>query len=289
MTDQLTHEATQLLERLISIPRTSRNEKEAADMLQDCMTGEYGLQVERTGNNLFATAPGLSSSRPTLLLNAHIDTVKPVSAWQRDPFSPQWEGDRLYGLGSNDDGASLVSLLQVFRRLSGEALPYNLLFLASAEEEVSGRDGMERMVGLLPHVDVALVGEPTGMQPAIAEKGLMVLDITAHGKAGHAARDEGDNAIYHALDDMQWFRTKEWERVSPLLGKVKTTVTIVNSGTQHNVIPDQCTFTVDVRSNELYSNQELFQLICQELWLLEHVSVTHPQKPSLSSKMPCIT
>ena len=265
MTDQLTHEATQLLERLISIPRTSRNEKEAADMLQDCMTGEYGLQVERTGNNLFATAPGLSSSRPTLLLNAHIDTVKPVSAWQRDPFSPQWEGGRLYGLGSNDDGASLVSLLQVFRRLSGEALPYNLLFLASAEEEVSGRDGMERMVGLLPHVDVALVGEPTGMQPAIAEKGLMVLDITAHGKAGHAARDEGDNAIYHALDDMQWFRTKEWERVSPLLGKVKTTVTIVNSGTQHNVIPDQCTFTVDVRSNELYSNQELFQLICQEV------------------------
>lgn len=265
MTDQLTHEATQLLERLISIPRTSRNEKEAADMLQDCMTGEYGLQVERTGNNLLATAPGFSSSRPTLLLNAHIDTVKPVSAWQRDPFSPQWEGDRLYGLGSNDDGASLVSLLQVFRRLSGEALPYNLLFLASAEEEVSGRDGMERMVGLLPHVDVALVGEPTGMQPAIAEKGLMVLDITAHGKAGHAARDEGDNAIYHAFDDMQWFRTKEWERVSPLLGKVKTTVTIVNSGTQHNVIPDECTFTVDVRSNELYSNQELFQLICQEV------------------------
>lgn len=265
MTDQLTHEATQLLERLISIPRTSRNEKEAADMLQDCMTGKYGLQVERTGNNLLATAPGFSSGRPTLLLNAHIDTVKPVSAWQRDPFSPQWEGDRLYGLGSNDDGASLVSLLQVFRRLSGEALPYNLLFLASAEEEVSGRDGMERMVGLLPHVDVALVGEPTGMQPAIAEKGLMVLDITAHGKAGHAARDEGDNAIYHALDDMQWFRTKEWERVSPLLGKVKTTVTIVNSGTQHNVIPDQCTFTVDVRSNELYSNQELFQLICQEV------------------------
>ena len=265
MTDQLTHEATQLLERLISIPRTSRNEKEAADMLQDCMTGKYGLRVERTGNNLLATAPGFSSSRHTLLLNAHIDTVKPVSAWQRDPFSPQWEGDRLYGLGSNDDGASLVSLLQVFRRLSGEALPYNLLFLASAEEEVSGRDGMERMVGLLPHVDVALVGEPTGMQPAIAEKGLMVLDITAHGKAGHAARDEGDNAIYHALDDMQRFRTKEWERVSPLLGKVKTTVTIVNSGTQHNVIPDQCTFTVDVRSNELYSNQELFQLICQEV------------------------
>ena len=293
MMNQQTHEAVQLLERLISIPRTSRNEKEATDMLHDCMTGEYGLQVERTGNNLLASAPGFSPGRRTLLLNAHIDTVKPVNGWQRDPYSPQWEGEKLYGLGSNDDGASLVSLLQVFRRFCDEPLPYNLLFLASAEEEVSGRDGMERMVGLLPHVDVALVGEPTGMQPAIAEKGLMVLDITAHGKAGHAARDEGDNAIYHALDDMQWFRSKEWERVSPLLGKVKTTVTIVNSGTQHNVIPDQCTFTVDVRSNELYSNQELFQLISQEIKSevkarsfrlnSSHISATHPVVKALTA------
>ncbi len=260
-TENLTHEATRLLERLISIPRTSRNEREAADMLQDCMDADYGLHPERTGNNLLCRAPGFSPERPTLLLNAHIDTVKPVSAWQRDPCTPQWEGNRLYGLGSNDDGASLVTLLQVFRALCQEPLPYNLLFLASAEEEVSGHEGMERMIPLLPRIDVALVGEPTGMQPAIAEKGLMVLDITAHGKAGHAARDEGDNAIYHAMDDMQWFRTQEWERVSPLLGRVKTTVTIVHAGTQHNVIPDECTFTVDVRSNELYSNRELFSLI----------------------------
>ena len=293
MTDQLTHEATQLLERLISIPRTSRNEKEAADMLQDCMTGEYGLQVERTGNNLLATAPVFSSSRPTLLLNAHIDTVKPVSAWQRDPFSPQWEGDRLYGLGSNDDGASLVSLLQVFRRLSGETLPYNLLFLASAEEEVSGRDGMERMVGLLPHVDVALVGEPTGMQPAIAEKGLMVLDLTAHGKSGHAARGEGINALYAALDDLVWIRDYRFERVSPLLGPTIMNATVINAGTQHNVVPDECHIIVDVRTNELYTNEEVCEFVAKNIQSdckarsyrlhSSHIPTDHPIVPRLTA------
>lgn len=265
MTDELTREAVDLLVQLIAVPRTSRDEKQAADLLQDYMTRHLGLKVERTANNLLAQASDFNPSRPTLLLNAHIDTVKPVSAWQRDPFAPTREGDRLYGLGSNDDGASLVSLLHVFAMLSREGLPYNLLFLASAEEEVSGRDGMERMVPLLPRVDVALVGEPTGMQPAVAEKGLMVLDVTAHGQSGHAARNEGDNAIYHAIDDIQWFRTHEWERVSPLLGRVKTTVTLVNAGTQHNVIPDRCTFTVDVRSNELYSNEELFGIISRHV------------------------
>lgn len=264
-TEKLTLEATSLLERLISIPRTSRNEKEAADMLFNCISNDYGIQVERTGHNLLCRTPQFSATRPTLLLNAHIDTVKPVSAWKRDPYTPTREGNRLYGIGSNDDGASLVSLLQTFRALYNEPLPYNIIFLASAEEEVSGHEGIEQMIPLLPHIDVALVGEPTGMQPAIAEKGLMVLDITEHGKAGHAARDEGDNAIYHAIDDMQRIRNKEWERVSSLLGKVKTTITIINAGTQHNVIPDQCTFTIDVRSNELYSNQELFQLISEEI------------------------
>lgn len=265
MTDELTREAVDLLVQLIAVPRTSRDEKQAADLLQDYMTHHLGLKVERTANNLLVQAPGFDPDRPTLLLNAHIDTVKPVSAWQRDPFAPTREGGRLYGLGSNDDGASLVSLLHVFAVLSHECLPYNLLFLASAEEEVSGRDGMERMVPLLPRVDVALVGEPTGMQPAVAEKGLMVLDVTAYGQSGHAARNEGDNAIYHAIDDIQWFRTHEWERVSPLLGRVKTTVTLVNAGTQHNVIPDRCTFTVDVRSNELYSNGELFGIISRHV------------------------
>ena len=203
-----------------------------------------------------------------MLLNAHIDTVKPVAGWKRDPFKATREGSRIYGLGSNDDGASLVSLLHVFAALTkhspkggaGRGL-YNLVFLASAEEEVSGKGGIECVLPLLPKIDVALVGEPTGMQPAIAEKGLMVLDVTAHGKAGHAARDEGDNAIYHAIEDIEWFRNYKWEKVSPLLGPVKMTVTIVNAGTQHNVIPDTCTFTVDVRTNECYTNREIFDEI----------------------------
>lgn len=261
----MTEKAVALLCRLISVPSVSRDEKAAADLLQDYMSKELGLGVQRDGNNLWSVAPGYDEARQTLLLNAHIDTVKPVAAWQRDPFTPTREGDRIYGLGSNDDGASLVSLLHVFADACGKALPFNLVFLASAEEEVSGKNGVEHVLPLLPRIDVALVGEPTGMQPAVAEKGLMVLDVTAHGKAGHAARNEGDNAIYHALDDMQWFRTHQWEKVSPLLGPVKMSVTIVNAGTQHNVVPDTCTFTVDVRSNECYTNHELYDAICQHV------------------------
>lgn len=264
-TDMLTTQAVELLKRLIRIPRISRNETEAADALLAFMTEECRLEVQRDGNNLWTVAPGYDAAKPTLLLNAHIDTVKPVSAWTRNPNEPTEENGRLYGLGSNDDGASLVSLLQVFRVLSKKPQPYNLIYLASAEEEVSGKNGIEHALPLLPQIDVALVGEPTGMQPAIAEKGLMVLDVTAHGKAGHAARNEGDNAIYHAMDDMQWFRTHRWEKESELLGPVKMTVTIVQAGTQHNVIPDTCTFTVDIRSNECYKNEELYTEICKHV------------------------
>ncbi|MCF0195721.1 MAG: M20 family metallo-hydrolase [Bacteroidaceae bacterium] len=261
----LTTEAIALLKQLIAIPRTSRDETAAADLLERYMTAHCSLPTSRVCNNVWTVAPAYDEARPTLLLNAHIDTVKPVGGWTYDPHTPTLEGDTLYGLGANDDGASLVSLLQVFRALRDEERPYNLIFLASAEEEVSGANGMELALKHLPRVDVALVGEPTGMQPAIAEKGLMVLDVTAHGRAGHAARNEGDNAIYHALDDMQWFRTKQWDRVSPLLGPVKMTVTVIHAGTQHNVVPDQCTFMVDVRTNECYSNEELFALIAQEV------------------------
>ena len=259
--EMLTAKAVDLLCRLIEVPRISREETAAADLLQDYMTADLGLDVKREGNNLWSVAPNFDPRKETLLLNAHIDTVKPVAGWQRDPFKATREGDRIYGLGSNDDGASLVSLLHVFAALKDKDTCYNLVFLASAEEEVSGRGGIESVLPLLPKIDVALVGEPTGMQPAISEKGLMVLDVTAHGKAGHAARDEGDNAIYHAIDDIEWFRNYKWEKVSPLLGPVKMTVTIVNAGTQHNVVPDTCTFTVDVRSNECYTNQELLDRI----------------------------
>ena len=266
--ESLTERAVALLCRLIEVPRISREETAAADLLQDYMSRELGLEVKRNGNNLWSVASNFDPRKETLLLNAHIDTVKPVAGWQRDPFKATREGDRIYGLGSNDDGASLVTLLHVFAALTkhspkggaGRGL-YNLVFLASAEEEVSGKCGVESVLPLLPKIDMALVGEPTGMQPAIAEKGLMVLDVTARGKSGHAARDEGDNAIYRAMDDIAWFRSYKWEKESSLLGPVKMTVTIVNAGTQHNVIPDTCTFTVDVRSNECYTNQELLDRI----------------------------
>ncbi|MBR5607636.1 MAG: M20 family metallo-hydrolase [Bacteroidaceae bacterium] len=258
-------QAVQLLSQLIETPRISREESQASQLLYDYMTEVCHLEVKRHGCNLWTIAPDFDANKPTLLLNAHIDTVKPVSGWQKDPWKATLEDDCLYGLGSNDDGASLVTLLHAFIELSSKHQPYNLVYLASAEEEVSGKNGIESVIPLLPHIDVAIVGEPTGMHPAIAEKGLMVLDVTAHGKAGHAARNEGDNAIYHAMDDMQWFRTYQWPLSSPLLGPVKMSVTIVNSGTQHNVIPDTCTFTVDVRSNECYTNQELYNAICSQV------------------------
>ena len=259
--ESLTQRAVDLLCWLVTIPRVSREETAAADMLHDYMQQELALDVKRDGNNLWSIAPCFDATKQTLLLNAHIDTVKPVAGWQRDPFTANREGDRIYGLGTNDDGASLVCLLHVFAELRDKSLPYNLVFLATAEEEVSGKGGVEHVLPLLPQIDVALVGEPTGMQPAIAEKGLMVLDVTARGRAGHAARNEGDNAIYHAVDDIAWFRSYKWEKVSPLLGAVKMTVTIINAGTQHNVVPDICSFTVDVRSNECYTNRELLDVI----------------------------
>jgi acetylornithine deacetylase len=229
------------------------------------MQKEYGLKTEREGNNLWCIADGYDEKKKTLLLNAHIDTVKPTSLWTRDPHKATIEGECIYGLGSNDDGASLVSLIQVFRCLKDKPLPYNLILAISAEEEVSGKNGMEHLLTVLPKIDVAMVGEPTGMQPAIAEKGLMVLDVTAHGKAGHAARDEGDNAIYHALDDIAWVRNYRFQKESNLLGHVKMTATIINAGTQHNVIPSECKFTIDIRSNEQYSNEEIYEIVCQNL------------------------
>lgn len=263
-TEILTQEAVELLQELIRIPSISREENRAADLLESFIQNN-GIETARDGNNIWCLAPSYDYQKPTLLLNSHIDTVKPVSTWKRDPFTPSLEKGRLYGLGSNDAGASLVSLLQVFRELSKENQPYNLIFLASAEEEVSGKNGIEKILPQLPPIQVALVGEPTGMQPAVAEKGLMVLDVTAYGKSGHAARNEGINAIYRALDDIQWFRDYQFPEQSDLLGPVKMSVTVIQAGTQHNVVPDQCRFVVDVRSNEKYSNQEIYDIICKHI------------------------
>ena len=279
--EEYVSDAVALLKKLIATPSVSRNEKEAADIMEQTIRS-YGFEPHREANNVWIIDPHWDDNRPTLLLNAHIDTVKPVASWQRDPFHPGIEmqeietiseqGDKvnkseetLYGLGSNDCGGGLCSLLQMFRLLTEKPQQYNLIYLASAEEEVSGKDGISRALPLLPHIDLAVVGEPTGMQPAVAEKGLMVLDVIAHGKSGHAARNEGVNAIYEALDDMRWIRDYKFEKVSEFLGPTKMTLTVVNAGTQHNVIPDKCTMLVDIRTNEFYDNEEVYKFICQHL------------------------
>ena len=256
---QYTNDAVELLKRLISIPSVSRDETAAADVFEQQVSA-WGLPARRIGNNILIQEE-LNPHQPTLLLCAHIDTVKPVSTWTRDPFTPVVEDGRLYGLGANDCGGGLVSLLAVYRLLRGLSLKYNLVYLASCEEEVSGEGGFRLALPELPPIDVAIVGEPTGMQPAIAEKGLMVIDGTAYGKSGHAARYEGVNAIYEALDDLVWLRDYRFKKESPLLGPTKMTVTVLNSGTQHNVIPDECHFVIDVRTNEYYQNEFLFAFL----------------------------
>ncbi len=253
-------EAVSLLKSLIGISSVSGEEETAVDFLQNYIES-VGVAVNRKGNNLWCMSPDFSLDRPTVLLNSHIDTVKPVAGWKKHPFTAKEEEGRLYGLGSNDAGASLVAMFQAFRALTLKEQPFNLVYLVSCEEEISGKNGVESVLPVLPPIHLGIVGEPTGMQPAVAEKGLMVLDVTAHGVAGHAARDGGENAIYKAMDDIEWFRTFRFEKVSPLLGAVKMSVTQIQAGTQHNVIPDACAFVVDVRSNELYSNEELYGLI----------------------------
>ena len=280
-----TNEAVELLKQLISTPSVSREETDAANILADFIE-KCGLPCERIGNNLLVREE-LDEEKPTVLLCAHIDTVKPVSTWTRDPFTPTVEGDRLYGLGSNDCGGGLVSMLQAYRCLRGKTTKYNLVYLASCEEEVSGHNGFSLALPHLPKIDVAIVGEPTGMQPAIAEKGLMVIDGIAHGKSGHAARNEGVNAIYEALDDLVWLRDHQFRKKSLLLGQTKMTVTVLNSGTQHNVVPDECRFIIDVRPNEFYQNEYLFNFLQKHMKQCElkarsfrlsssHIPVGHP-------------
>lgn len=255
------YDAIDLLKGMISRPSFSREEGETADFLKQSWE-KAGYKVNRKGNNLWLIAPGFDLDKPTLLLNSHIDTVKPASGWTKDPFNPEeTEDERLYALGSNDAGASVVSLYEAFRVLSGKEQPYNLIFLASCEEEVSGKNGLESALADLPPIAFAVVGEPTGMQPAVAEKGLMVLDCVSTGKAGHAARNEGINAITLAMKDIEWFNTYQFPEKSDFLGPVKMSVTIIHAGTQHNVVPDRCEFTVDIRTNEFYPNEKLFELI----------------------------
>ena len=253
-----------ILQDLIRIPSHSREETAAADYLESVLE-EAGFHPQRHQNNLWCVSPYFDNRQPTLLLNAHIDTVKPAQGWQDSPYEPILKDGHLQGLGSSDCGGGLVSLLAAFAQLREKPQPYNLIYLAPAEEEVSGVNGISSVLPLLPKIDVAIVGEPTSLQPAIAERGLMVLDCTAKGRAGHAARNEGINALYKALDDIEWIRSHQFERVSELLGPVKMTATIIQAGTLHNCIPDTCTFTVDVRVNELYTNQQVLEEIQSHL------------------------
>lgn len=250
----------ELLKTLISIPSVSRDEAAKADYLENYLK-QRGCEVRRSGNNVWCVASGYEEMKPTILLNSHIDTVRPVASWTRDPYCVEEIDGRIYGLGSNDDLGGLVSLTHTFLKLKDTTQPYNLVLALTAEEEVSGKNGVESVIPLLPKIDLAIVGEPTSLQMAVAEKGLMVLDCESVGKSGHAAREEGVNAIYEALPDIEWFRGYRFSKVSDLLGPVKMQVTIVNAGTQHNVVPDKCTFTVDVRLTEQYTHEQVLEII----------------------------
>ena len=265
----MSQEALSLLQQLIAIPSVSRDETAAADLLEKVICS-YGLRPQRKGNNVWVVSDRWDDDKDIILLNAHIDTVKPVSTWTRDPFTPVIENGRLYGLGSNDCGGGLVTLLQVFREITSRPEQrYNFVYLASCEEEVSGIGGIRSVISDSPLSPLfskdsgitAIVGEPTGMQPAIAERGLMVIDGVSHGKSGHAARGEGVNAIHKALDDLLFIRDYHFEKTSPLLGDTKMQCTVINSGTQHNVVPDECRFIVDVRTNEHYTNEEVLEFL----------------------------
>jgi acetylornithine deacetylase len=259
-------ESVELLRRMIATPSFSREETAVADLLEEYLSAR-GLDPKRHENNVWCQNRNFSAEKPTLLLNSHIDTVKPNSGYTRDPFQASIEDGKLYGLGSNDAGGCVVSLLAAFRALFDRTdLTYNLVYAATAEEEISGTRGIESLLKhwreiSFPQPDCALVGEPTGMQLAVAEKGLLVLDCIAKGRAGHAAREEGDNSIYRALPDLEWFRDFRFDRISPLLGPNKMTVTVIQAGSQHNVVPEDCHFTVDVRVNELYDFESVLATI----------------------------
>jgi acetylornithine deacetylase len=251
-----------LLKELIAIPSFSREEDQTAGAITRFL-GTRGVEHSRIGNNVFAFNKSYDPSKPTILLNSHHDTVKPNPAFTLDPFAPIEKEGKLFGLGSNDAGGPLVALIAAFLNFYNERpLKYNLALAATAEEEISGHNGIERLLPTLGKIDFAIVGEPTQMQMAIAEKGLLVLDCTTTGKAGHAARNEGDNAIYKALKDIEWFGSYQFPKVSELLGPVKMSVTVINTENKaHNVVPSLCTFVADIRVNELYTFDELLDEI----------------------------
>ena len=258
-------DSIKLLKQLIATPSFSKEEDKTADIIETFLKSK-NVETCRFLNNVWARNKYFDETKPTILLNSHHDTVKPNKGYTLDPFSAIEKDGKLFGLGSNDAGGCLVSLVAAFIHFyEQENLKYNFVLAATAEEEISGKNGIEILLQHLPKIDFAIVGEPTQMNMAVAEKGLLVLDCTAHGKAGHAAREEGDNAIYKAIKDIEWFTTYKFDKVSDLLGLMKMSVTIINAGSQHNVIPSECKFTVDVRVNELYTFEEALEIIKQNV------------------------
>lgn len=259
--EKLKSEAIVLLQRLISIPSFSREEDKTADAISEFLS-THGISSNRAGNNVWARNKHFDESKPTLLLNSHHDTVKPNPAYTRDPFKPEIIEGKLFGLGSNDAGGPLVSLIATFVYFHDvPGLPYNIILAATAEEEISGTGGIESIWDSLPKISCAIVGEPTLCDVAVAEKGLLVLDCLSTGRAGHAAREEGVNAIYQAFDDIDWFRMYEFPRVSQTLGRIKMSVTMINAGQAHNQVPPECKFTVDVRVTDVYTLEEVLEII----------------------------
>jgi acetylornithine deacetylase len=256
--------ALDLVKELIRTPSISREEKLAADLMEETLR-KHGLPVVRRHHNVW-TVHRTGDDKPTILLNSHLDTVEPVAGWKKDPFVPQVEGNRIYGLGSNDAGGPLVSLLACFMHFaSRQDNPFNLIFAATAEEELSGKHGVTSMLNDLGNIDLGIIGEPTMNQMAVAEKGLMVIDGKGQGSSAHAATGEGTNAIYEAMKDIDWISGYQFEKTSEWLGRVSMQVTMISAGTQHNVVPDQCNWVADIRTNEHYSNEEIFEVIKQNM------------------------
>jgi acetylornithine deacetylase len=262
--EQLTQEAIELLKQLIETPSFSSEEDQTA-LLIEAWFKNYNIEYQKTQNNVWAVHPEYDENKPTLLLNSHHDTVKPNRGYTKDPFKAIVEDGKLFGLGSNDAGGCLVSLIATFAYFYHQKdLKYNLVIVASAEEESSGQNGLNSMLPIIPKIDVAIVGEPTLMNLAIGEKGLVVFDAKLKGTPGHAAHPNDDNAIYKTIDVLKWFQEYEFDKVSETLGKVKMTVTQINAGTQHNAIPAEVDLVIDVRVNDQYSNQEIAEILQQK-------------------------
>lgn len=286
MESEIKTAAIQLLKELISTPSFSREEDQTAELIENWFS-KFNIKYQREKNNIWAKNLHFDNKKPTILINSHHDTVKPNKGYTKDPFKAIEEEGKLFGLGSNDAGASLVCLMALFVSFyKSKNLKYNLLIATTAEEEISGKDGIRSLLKKFPPIDFALVGEPTEMHLAIAEKGLIVIDAYSEGLSGHAAHDNTENAIYNALDDIHWLRNYSFPRVSDNLGKVKINVTQINAGNQHNVVPSTCHFVIDIRVNDAYNNEEVFKhidkhtkskLIPRSLWLnSSSIPVHHP-------------